>query len=182
MDRAPFIPVGAEVVAPEAVRGEVAVAPEKSKEPTTAPEPGVINAINPAIHAQVVGSAGQPEQAQNQTQQQPQSDPTKGSQGDHAAKEWTMREEAAVQPAPPPEPPKEPLSKILMEHITAIWSASARVVEIWMQNNPAQSPVANQQAQTQVQATNRHVDPLAAPGDISKEVLTYSPTEIKKVE
>lgn len=181
MDRTPFLPVSVETGAPETDRVEEVVAPVKPTEPAAAPaEPGVVNAINPAVHAQVVGAVGQPEQAQNQAQ--PQSDPSKGSQGDHAAKEWTMRKEEAVQPAQQPEPPKEPLSKVLMEHISAIWGASARVVEIWMQNNPAQSPVANQQAQTQVQATNRHVDPLAAPGDISKEVLTYSPTEIKKVE
>ena len=127
----------------------------------------VVNDINPAVHAQA------------QASQAAKADPLQGgSKADDSAKDWTQRKEESAKKAE--EPPKEPMSKMLMDHIHSLWSASARVVEIWMQNNPAQNPTANQQIQAQNQATNRNVDPLATPGLIAKETLTYSPTKIKK--
>jgi hypothetical protein len=156
------------MVAPQA-----RVAPVAPVNPTAsdgvAPSPGVINAINPAVQAQA-----------NAAGAQAQSDPSQGSGADNSARDWTLRKEEADKVPEKEEPPKEPLSEMLSRHIASVWSASARVVEIFMQNHPAQSPSAQQQAQTSVQATNRQIDPLNAPGDVAKEVLTYSPTQIKE--
>lgn len=143
------------------------VAPVNPPAPdAAAPSPGVINAINPALQAQASAGA--------------QSDPSQGSGADNSSRDWTLRKEEAFKVPEKEELPKEPLSEVLSRHIASVWSASARVVEIFMQNHPAQSLAAQQQAQTPVQATNRQVDPLNAPGDIAKEVLTYSPTQIKE--
>lgn len=134
-----------------------------------APTAGVVNDINPQVQARANNEAAQADPLQG------------GTQANTSGRDWTQRNEA---PAPKPEeaPPKEPLSKMLLEHIHSVWSASARVVEIWMQNNPAQNPTVNQQVQAQLQADKRAIDPLATPGVVAKEVLTYSPTQIKKTE
>lgn len=125
----------------------------------------VVNDINPAVQARANESA--------------KADPLQGgSQADTANKGWTQRKEAVNKPEEAP--PKEPLSKMLMDHIHNVWSASARVVEIWLQNNPAQNQ--NAQLVQQQAAANRNTDPLAAPGNVAKEVLIYSPTKIKKPE
>ena len=127
----------------------------------------VVNEINPAVQAQASEAA--------------KADPLQGgTQTGDAARDWTQPKDAAPKRAE--QPPKEPLSKMLMDHIHSVWSASARVVEIWLQNNPAQNPTANQQLLAQHQAANRNTDPLATPGVMAKEVLTYSPTKIKKTE
>lgn len=133
-----------------------------------APTAGVVNDINPQVQARANEAA--------------QADPLQGgSQANTSGRDWTQRND--VQRVKPEEaPPKEPLSKMLLEHIHSVWSASARVVDIWLQNNPAQNPSVNQQAQVQNQIANRMTDPLAAPGVVAKEVLTYSPTQIKKTE
>lgn len=177
LERPPMWPAGVEVLnAPQA-----RVAPVAPVNPPTAdagaapvastPSPGVINAINPAVQAQASSDAAYAKA---------QSDPSQGSAADKSSRDWTLsKEEAATQVPEKQEPPKEPLSEILSRHLASVWSASARVVEIFMQNHPAQSPVAQQQAQTPVQATSRQVDPVNTPGDIAKEVLTYSPTQIK---
>ncbi|MEK9802735.1 MAG: hypothetical protein VW475_04915 [Curvibacter sp.] len=164
IDRTAIRPAGTEVVAPAAAR-VIPVAPVNP--PAPVPETaGVVNDINPVVQAQAAEAAAK-------------ADPSRGSP--QAEKDWTQRQEAAPK-QPEEEPPKEPLSKILMDHMTAVWSASARVVEVWLQNNPAQNPAVNQQMQTQSQAASRQVDPLATPGVVAKEVLTYSPTQIRKTE
>ena len=166
IDRTAIRPAGTEVVVPAAAR-VIPVAPVNP--PAAATETaGVVNDINPAVQAQAVEAAAK-------------ADPLQDSrQADDQGKDWTQRKEALSKPEEAP--PKEPLSKLLIDHMHAVWSASARVVEIWMQNNPAQNPTASQQVQAQTQATNRSVDPLATPGTIAKEVLTYSPTKIKRPE
>ena len=160
IDRTAIRPAG-EVVAPAAAR----VIPVAPVNPPAQPSPGVVNDINPVVQAQAQAAAAK-------------ADPQQGSQP--AQQDWTQRQEAA--PKQEEAPPKEPLSQILMDHMTAVWSASARVVEIWMQNNPGQNPAVNQQVQTQIQAAGRQVDPMATPGVVAKEVLTYSPTQIRKTE
>jgi hypothetical protein len=172
LDRPPLWPAGVEVmVAPQARVAPVEPVNSPSPAPAAAaPSPGVINAINPAVQAQASAAGAQA-----------QSDPSKGSGADNSARDWTMRKEEAVKPPEKKEePPKEPLSELLSRHLAAVWSASARVVEIFMQNQPTQSPTLQQQVQAQVQAANRHIDPLNAPGEVEKEVLTYSPTQIKE--
>jgi hypothetical protein len=168
LDRPPLWPAGVEVmVAPQARVAPVAPVNPPAAE-AAVPSPGVINAINPVVQAQASAGA------------QAQSDPSQGSGADNSARDWTLRKEEAVKVPEKEEPPKEPLSEMLSRHIASVWSASARVVEIFMQNHPAQSPAVQQQAQSPVQATNRQVDPLNAPGDVVKEILVYSPTQIKE--
>jgi hypothetical protein len=165
IDRTAIRPAGTEVVAPVANR-VIPVAPVNPPAPVQE-SAGVVNDINPAVQARVNEAA--------------KADPLKGgSQADKTGKDWTQREEAA--PKQEEFPPKEPLSKMLIDHMAAVWGASARVVEIWLQNNPSQNRAANAQAQAQVQAASRQVDPMATPGAIAKEALTYSPTQIRKTE
>lgn len=165
IDRTAIRPAGSEVVVPAAAR-VIPVAPVNPPAPVQE-SASVVNDINPAVQAQANEAA--------------RADPLRGgNEADRSGKDWTQRQEAA--PKQEELPPKEPLSKMLIDHMAAVWGASARVVEIWMQNNPAQNPKANQQLQAQVQASSRQVDPMAAPGVIAKEVLTYSPTQIKKTE
>lgn len=167
IDRTAIRPAGTEVVVPAAAK-VIPVAPVNPPAPVSETA-SVVNDINPAV------------QAQAQAQQAAQTDPLQGgSQADNSGKDWTQRKEAVAKPEKAP--PKEPLSKMLIDHMHAVWSASARVVEIWMQNNPAQNPSVNQQVQAQAQAASRNIDPMATPGVIAKEALTYSPSKIKKPE
>jgi hypothetical protein len=166
IDRTAIRPAGTEVVVPAAAR-VIPVAPVNPPAPM-AETASVVNDINPAVQARASEAA--------------RSDPLQGgSQADNAGKDWTQRKESSAS-EPEEVPPKEPLSKMLIDHMAAVWSASARVVEIWMQNNPAQNPSVNQQVQAQAQAASRQADPMATPGVIAKEALTYSPTQIKKPE
>jgi hypothetical protein len=117
----------------------------------------VVNDINPQVqaHASQAGSA----------------DPLQGgAQADNSGRDWTQSREVPVKLA---EPPKEPLSKMLLDQIHLVWSASARVVEIWLMNNPAQN-------QTQIQnlAQNRNQDPTAIPGVLAKEALDRKSTRL----
>jgi hypothetical protein len=173
IDRNAIRPAGSEVVVPAASR-VIPVAPVNP--PSAAIESAsVVNEINPAVQAHASAQAAEARHA-------PQADPLQGSgSADAAHKDWTQRKEATVAQKSEA-PPKEPMSKMLMEHMHAVWSASARVVEIWMQNNPNQNSATQQQVQVQNQVANRQVDPMAAPGVMAKEVLTYSPSRVKKTE
>lgn len=157
-------PAGADVVAPAAGR----VIPVKPVNPAQT-SASVVSEISPEARvkaAQVaeVDLAAAP-------------DPLKGgSQADNTNKGWTQRKPA---PGRPEEPPKEPISKMLIEHIHSLWAASARAVELLYMHNQAQSQNPNQ---VQNLAANRNQDPSAIPGLLAKEVLTYSPSKIKKPE
>jgi len=166
VDRSALRPAGPEVAAPASPR-VIPVAPVNPPVQVQAPV-GVVNDINPQVQARANEAV--------------RADPLQGGvQADSTGRDWAQRTEAP-RAKPQEAPPKEPLSKMLLEHIHSVWSASARVVDIWLQNNPAQNPSVNQQAQVQNQTANRMTDPLAAPGMVAKEVLTYSPTQIKKTE
>lgn len=166
LERTAIRPAGSEVVVPAAAR-VIPVAPVNPPASAAPQSASVVNDINPVVQAQANQAA--------------QTDPLQGgSQADNSSRDWTQRKETVSRQEEAP--PKEPLSKMLIDHMHAVWSASARVVEIWMQNNPTQNPSVNQQVQQQNQAASRYVDPLATPGVVAKEVLTYSPTRIKKTE
>lgn len=162
VERTPNLrPAGAEAAAPAAAR-VIPVAPVNPSQQVQETA-GVVNNINPEVQAKA--------------NQEVNADPLQGgAQADNSARDWTQRKET---PGKPMEPPKEPLSKMLLDHIHSVWSASARVVEIWLMNNPGQNPTQNQ-IQNQVQ--NRNQDPTAIPGVLAKEALTYSPSKIKKTE
>ncbi len=93
------------------------------------------------------------------------SDPgRRGSEAATAERDWTIQR-------PKPEevkvPPPEPISKMLLAFLQSMWRASGSVVEM------AQHP-------EKVQTISQ--DPNAVPGALAKEVLTYSPTKIRKPE
>ena len=152
-------PAGADVAAPAAAR----VIPVAPVNPSLQVQESasVVNNINPQLQARAAQAAS--------------TDPLQGAaQGDTAGRDWTVRSEASGKVA---EPPKEPISKMLLDQIHSIWSASARVVEIWLMNNPAQNVVQNQ-----ILADSNNQDPSAMPGMLAKEALTYSPSKIRKTE
>lgn len=158
-------PAGAAMVA-SAVPGVIPVAPVNPSVPAAA---SVVNDINPEFQAKLA-QAGEAAQAATP-------DPLKGgAQADNTTKDWTQRKPAAVKPE---EPPQEPISKMLIEHVHSMWRASARVVELWLMNNPGQNQTSNQ---VQNLAEARNQDPTAIPGLLAKEALTYSPRKIKKPE
>ena len=160
VERTPNLrPAGADVAAPAAAR----VIPVAPVNPSLQVQEsaGVVNNINPQVQAQAQAV-----------------DPLRGgAQADSTSKDWTQSKEAAATKIT--EPPKEPLSKMLLDQIHSVWSASARVVEIWLMNNPAQNTTQNQ---IQNLAQNRNQDPTAIPGVLAKEALTYSPSKIRKTE
>lgn len=124
---------------------------------------GVVNEINPEVQAKA---------SQSSTV-----DPLQGgSNADNTSKGWTERKSTVHKPE---EPPKEPISKMLLDHIHSLWTASAKAVEVWFMQNQEQIQNPNQ---SQHQAENRNQDPSAIPGLAAKEALTYSPTRIKKPE
>ena len=178
IDRSAPRPAGSEGGLP--VTGRTAsVTPDSISLPTTTTT-GVVNNINPSVQSQAGSSSGTNAQTGHG------SDPLQGgSAADTSNTDWTQRKDGMsttnAQKAQDT-PPKPPLSKVLMDNLQAAWTASAKVVEIWLQNNPGQNPSATQQVQAQTQASNRTVDPLAAPGQISKQVLTYTPQQVKKTE
>ncbi|MBK9440164.1 MAG: hypothetical protein IPN53_02200 [Comamonadaceae bacterium] len=94
------------------------------------------------------------------------SDPVrKGADAATASKDWTIHRPA---PEKTEIPPPDPISKVLMDHIKALWLASASAVQV-------QQQVKNQMDQTQANVN-------ATPGVVSTEVFTYSPTKINKTE
>lgn len=80
-------------------------------------------------------------------------------------RDWTVAKPEVLEPTKNEAPPKEPISRMLIEHITSLWLASAKAVEL--------SLTQNQNAQ-QGSSTN------AAASAAARETLTYSPTKISK--
>jgi hypothetical protein len=134
----------------------------------TAPPVGVINNINPEVQAKARASMDA-----EMSKQTP--DPLRGgSQVDNSQRDWTERKPA---PEKVQEIPKEPLSKMLVDHIHAIWAASAKVVDIWYAHNPNQDP-----NQVKVLAQTRNQDPSAVPGTLAKSAMNYTPNRVEKTE
>lgn len=153
VDRQPGLrPAGADLVSSNGAK-VIPVAPVNP--PVTVETPSVVNKINeaPAAANKVVYTSV--------------SDPAqRGSEAQTGSKDWTIQR-------PEPEkveyPPPEPISKLLLEFLRSMWRASGGAVEMAQVQNQALQQV-NQQ------------NPNAAPGQIAKEELTYSPSKIKKNE
>lgn len=160
-------PPGADGVAPVPSQ-VIPVAPVNPATPEVRPVAGVVNDINPAVQARVT-QAGEAAQLS-------QPDPLRGgSQADNSQRDWTQR---SPQPQKVEEPPKEPLTQLLIEHVHAMWQASAKAVEVlWQQYTQAQNPAQQQNLQQ-----SRNQIPTAVPGVLAKEVLTYSPNKVQKNE
>lgn len=160
-------PPGADGVVP-VPNQVIPVAPVNPPSPQVRPVVGVVNDINPALRARVA-------QAREDAPASPPDPLSGGSRADSSQRDWTVR-----QPAPQQvdDQPKEPLSKLLMEHVHAMWQASAKAVEFWWQQYlQAQNP-----AQQQIQQQSRNQIPTAIPGVLAKEALTYSPAKVQKNE
>lgn len=182
IDRSAPRPAGSEGSVP--VSGRTAVGTPESISPATAPTVSVVNNISPGVQAQAGATSSSTSASTSASI--PTNDPLQGgSAADSSNKDWTQRKGAvSTSDAPKAQdiPPKPPLSQVLMDNLQAAWTASAKVVEIWLQNNPGQNPAATQQVQAQTQAINRVVDPMAVPGQLGKQVLTYTPQQVKKTE
>lgn len=132
----------------------VPVNPPQQVEAPTEVQPSVINKINTGDKP----NAGEGVYSSV-------SDPARQKLEDAVPKDWTIKRPA---PEKTPEPPPEPLSKVLLEQIKSLWLASASAVQV-------QEQVKNQIDPTKASAT-------VAPGVISSEVYTYSPTKINKTD
>ena len=119
------------------------------------PQPSVINLINQADKP----NAGEGVYSSV-------SDPVrKGSDAAISPRDWTIRRPV---PEKVEDPPPEPLSKILLDHIKALWLASASAVQV------------QQQVKDELDLTRSGAN--ATPGVLASEVFTYSPTKINKTE
>jgi len=94
------------------------------------------------------------------------SDPAqRGSEAATAPKDWTIHRPV---PEKVEEPPPVPMSKFLLDQIKSLWLASATAVQV--------------QQQVRNQLDTSHPSPDAIPGQLAKQVLTYSPSKINKTE
>lgn len=92
-------------------------------------------------------------------------DPARQNTEQATPKDWTVQR---PEPEKVKNPPPEPLSKVLMDHIKSLWQASASAVQV-------QEQVKNQIDPSKAAAT-------VAPGVISNEVYTYTPSKINKID
>lgn len=93
------------------------------------------------------------------------SDPAqRGSEAATTPKDWTIHR---PEPEKVEDPPPVPISKLLIDHIKSLWMASASAIQV-------------QQVKNQLDMSQPN--PNAAPGVLSTEVLTYSPSKINRTE
>ena len=131
------------------------VNPSVSREaPGPGISPGVLNLVNQAnkpamgegVHHSVV-------------------DPTRQSaEAITAPKDWTIHRPA---PEKVEFPPRIPLYKMLIDHVKAMWTASASAIQVEQVKNHLETP---------------QPLPSAIPGTVATEVLTYTPRKITKTE
>lgn len=154
LDRTPSLrPSGAEVASLAAVR-VIPVAPSTNATTSIEPTPSVINLVNlankPSTGEGVYTSVSDPAQ--------------RGSEAATTPKDWTIHR---PEPEKVENPPPVPISKLLIDHIKSLWTASASAVQV-------------QQVKNQLDMGQPNSN--APPGLLSTEVLTYSPSKINKTE
>jgi hypothetical protein len=126
--------------------------------PSTAASPGVVSTISESAVQANVGEAvfrSAPDPVQ------------RGADAVRPETDWTIKR---PQPQKVEDPPPEPISKRLLEFLRSMWRASGSVIEL---------------AQTQAQSQNLPLNqnnPQATPGVLAKEVITYTPSKIRKNE
>lgn len=155
IDRTPIArPSGADTVSPVALRvAPITPAANLSAEPS----PSVINKVSQ------MGKASGSEAVYTSV-----SDPgRRGSEAATAPKDWTIRR---PEPQKVEDPPPVPISRMLMDHLRAIWTASATAVQV-------QEPIIEQ-----VDPAKARPNPNVITGAVATEVLTYSPSKINKTE
>jgi hypothetical protein len=161
-------PKASEVAAPVAAK-VVPVAPVNSSGSASAAQispkqTGVINDIDPKLQAQVSAQAKQVDPM------------TGGPKANENLRNWTKRLEEVGKVE---DPPKEPISKMLMQHILSVWKAGAKAVDIMTLSN---QHATHNMVQAQRLADVKNEDTVTAPGKLTKETLTYSPSQIKRNE
>lgn len=158
VDRTPSVrPAGADSVSSGANRviPVAPVNPAVSASPSLEPVPSIIDKVNPALKA--------PEAEPGHTSV---SDPAKpGSEAATGPKDWTIHRPA---PEKVQDPPPKPLSKVLMDHLKTVWTASANAIQL------------EQAKDLQAQRTTQ--TPAEVPGTLAKQNLVYSPSKVKKNE
>jgi hypothetical protein len=155
IDRTPNMrPAGADLASSGANR-VLPVAPVNPavSAPVQAPSPSVVNLVNPAR---------KPNEGEPVYTSVP--DPIKPN-ADMAPKDWTIHRPA---PEKQPDPPPKPISKVLMDHLRTVWTASASAIQIEQVKDQQTPPP--QPSSTQV------------PGELAKQAITYTPSKIKKTE
>jgi hypothetical protein len=163
IERTPAVrPVGAELV-PSGANRVIPVPPVNPVKTASAPTP---QAVVPTPSVVYAGSASA-KATDGEAVYASVSDPMRrGTEASSTPKDWTItRPEPVKEETPPP----EPLSKLLIDFLHTMWRASGSVVQ-------PNLPEHMQKAEDITQ------DPNATPGDIAKEVLTYSPIKIAKPE
>lgn len=154
LDRTPSLrPSGADVASLAAVR-VIPVAPSANATTSIEPTPSVINLVN---------LANKP--STGESVYTSVSDPAqRGSEAATTPKDWTIHR---PEPEKVEDPPPVPISKLLIDHIKSLWIASASAIQV-------------QQVKNQLDMSQPN--PNAAPGVLSTEVLTYSPSKINRTD
>lgn len=159
IDRVPNLrPSGAEMASVSATR-VIPVAPVNPSvhiaSAAVENAPGVVNLVNQAnkpSHGEGIYTSV--------------SDPAqRGSEAATASKDWTIQRPT---PEKVEDPPPVPISKLLLDQIKSLWLASASAVQV--------------QQQVRSQLDTSHPSPDAIPGQLAKQVLTYSPSKINKTD
>lgn len=97
------------------------------------------------------------------------SDPmVRHSEAANGAKDWAQRRPEVVQEKEEIPPPK-PMSQLLMDHLRVLWSAGSSAIHV-------------EQASNQLQAARIQPAASDAPGELTKQVLVYKPSEVNKTE
>lgn len=111
---------------------------------------GVVNDINPQVQAQ-------------------------------ANRTWLNPDTAVItRPDPPaPVPSLPPLSKLLMAHLQALWTASTRVVD---QASGGDHNLMHAPDALRIHMQQRNLNPGSVPGMLAKASMTYSPSKVKKID
>ena len=131
------------------------VNPSVSASPSLEPVPSVVNMVNmakkPNEGEALYTSVSDPAQ--------------RGSEAATSPKDWTIRRPA---PEKVEDPPKKPIAQMLIEHLRAMWTASAAAAQLEQVKDQMTPPIPTA--------------PNAVTGDLMREALTYTPSKIKKTE
>lgn len=160
VDRQPGLrPAGADL-APSNGQKVIPVAPVNPpvtvNAPQVASQPGVVNKIG---GGSTLGST------QSSVYQSVVDPIRRGQEGAAEPHDWTIRR---PEPEKVQDPPPVPMHQLLLDFIKSMWQASGMAIEL-----------------SQVQKHNvlaNPANPNAAPGEIAKENLTYTPSKIKKTQ
>jgi len=158
IERTPAVrPSGVDVASSGANR-VIPVAPVNPSVQVSPPlevKPGVVDMVNPALKVSEQGRV-----------YDSVSDPAKpGSEAATVSHDWTIHRpvQEKVQ-----DPPPKPISQVLMDHLKTVWTASASAIQIEQVKNQLDTPPPT--------------TPTQQPGELAKQVLTYTANKVKKTE